>query len=676
VPPTSGSLDAAQARPRAAGCAEAQSIRSRWPRVLLICMPFMGISRPSLGISLLKAELAIRGVACDIAYLNILFAEMCGLDEFTRISADAVLRPELAIPNTALAGEWLFSQYFYGPGRLDAEGYIENVLRGPDTKVSEENIRMLRSARAIVSPFLRECLSRIGPQRYDVVGFTSTFEQNMPSLCLARMVKQASPDTIIVFGGANCEGEMGAELHRRYSFVDFVASGEADETFPALIEALREKSTTFERINGLIWRHSGRTVVNPPAGMIRDLDKLPYPDFDDYFVQLKSSPLQSSYARRVPMEASRGCWWGERSHCTFCGLNGATMAFRSKSPARVVDELCYLADRYRAGEVDFVDNILDLSYFKSVIPELIRRKSSLSLFFETKSNLKVDQIRLLSEAGVKSIQPGIESLSTDVLKLMGKGVTAIQNVQLLKWCSHFGVAAYWNLLYGFPGEDPKSYDAILEVLQCLTHLAPPTSVAPIRLDRFSPNFAEASKRGLANVRALKSYRFVYPFDDESLDRLGYFFDFEYADQRRPLQYVDPVVRLWCQWRDQGAGLLRHDVFADGTGRVVDERFTRKLRRIELDEVQNAIVLCCGHVRDRQQVLDHLRRTFLGRRFEVEAVSRFLDYLVEHRLAVREGNRYLSVMPPPDELTDGNERMDETREQRSWTKERHRESEYS
>jgi radical SAM superfamily enzyme YgiQ (UPF0313 family) len=31
-------------------------------------------------------------------------------------------------------------------------------------------------------------------------------------------------------------------------------------------------------------------------------------------------------------ETSRGCWWGEHSHCTFCGLNGSTMLYRSMAP--------------------------------------------------------------------------------------------------------------------------------------------------------------------------------------------------------------------------------------------------------------------------------------------------------------------------------------------------------
>ena len=48
--------------------------------------------------------------------------------------------------------------------------------------------------------------------------------------------------------------------------------------------------------------------------------------------------------------------------------------------------------------------------------------------------------------GMTSIQPGIESLSTRVLQVMQKGVSAAQNIQLLRWCGEVGINVAWNLL--------------------------------------------------------------------------------------------------------------------------------------------------------------------------------------------------------------------------------------
>ena len=86
-------------------------------------------------------------------------------------------------------------------------------------------------------------------------------------------------------------------------------------------------------------------------------------------------------------ETSRGCWWGAKSHCTFCGLNGSTMAFRRKSPSRAIEEIAYLSARWRAPFIQFVDNILDMKYFDTVLEELAERQLPTRFFYEVKANL-------------------------------------------------------------------------------------------------------------------------------------------------------------------------------------------------------------------------------------------------------------------------------------------------
>ena len=188
-------------------------------------------------------------------------------------------------------------------------------------------------------------------------------------------------------------------------------------------------------------------------------------------------------------------------HCTFCGLNGATMAFRSKSAPRALDELTHLATTYPGCDIQVVDNILDLKYFKTLLPELAARKLNVSLFYETKSNLKKEQVRLLRDSGVLTIQPGIESFSSKVLKLMKKGVSGLQNIQLLKWCKEIGVEPIWYFLMGFPGESPDDYFEMASLSARVCHLPKPSGVNVVRLDRFSPNFNQAGQLGFTQAAA-------------------------------------------------------------------------------------------------------------------------------------------------------------------------------
>ena len=74
----------------------------------------------------------------------------------------------------------------------------------------------------------------------------------------------------------------------------------------------------------------------------------------------------------------------------------------------------------------------------------------------------------------------------------------------------------------------------------LAHLQPPSSCAPLRLDRFSPLYAQPAEFGFAKVRPARAYYFVYPFGRRELAELAYFFDFDYARRPRPAGYLGPV----------------------------------------------------------------------------------------------------------------------------------------
>ena len=201
------------------------------------------------------------------------------------------------------------------------------------------------------------------------------------------------------------------------------------------------------------------------------MDNLPIPDFSDYFRDLANSTVAASVIPVLLFETSRGCWWGAKSQCTFCGLNGASLVYRSKSTERALEELTYLVDRWRIDLVEVVDNMLDMNYFKDLLPTLALSERSLSLFYEVKANLTRKQVQMLREAGVDRIQPGIESLSNHVLRLMRKGTTVLRNIQLLKWCKEYDITVDWNILYGFPGETQEDYDDMLDLLPSINFLA-------------------------------------------------------------------------------------------------------------------------------------------------------------------------------------------------------------
>ena len=117
----------------------------------------------------------------------------------------------------------------------------------------------------------------------------------------------------------------------------------------------------------------------------------------------------------LPLESSRGCWWGAAHQCTFCGLNGTSLGYRSKSPERVLAEVHELEDRYGVSDFEAVDNILDMGYHKTLLPELAADTSTRRIFYEIKANVSRAQVAALVDAGIMWVQPGIESLHSEVL---------------------------------------------------------------------------------------------------------------------------------------------------------------------------------------------------------------------------------------------------------------------
>ena len=607
-------------------------------KVLLLSMPYGALERPALGLSLLKARLEEENISCDVRYLTFSFAEFIGAENYQWICYE--------LPYTAFAGDWSFTTALYGDKyEKRQETYIGEILQ-KNWRLDGDAIQRILYIKSHIPNFIRYCLNSIEWNNYAVIGFTSTFEQNIASLALAKKVKNLYPEIVTVFGGANWEADMGRELHRRFTFVDYVCSGEAEKSFPALVQSIfaGDSVETIEKnISGIVLRKGEKSIFTGEPERIREMDDLPYPDYSDYFRDLEQSSSSINIFPTLLFETSRGCWWGAKSHCTFCGLNGSSMAFRSKSPRRVLDELDYLSTRWKTETIDVVDNILDMKYFDTVIPALAKAKRPIQMFYEVKSNLKREQVKMLKEAGINRIQPGIESLSNHVLKLMRKGTTGLRNLQLLKWAKEYNVKAEWNLLYGFPGETREDYDEILQMLPAIKFFNPPCAVGPIRLDRFSPYFDSPEEFGLVNLRPMPTYYFLYPFEKESLMRIAYYYEFDYDSGTNPAANARQVIEFVNHWQDNPEkGCLYMFKNVDETLTLLDSRSNASTGELRLGKFERAVYEFCDEARSLANIVRFLREAFSEIFFPESQIKRFLDSMTANRLMVTDGENYLSL----------------------------------
>ncbi|MEP7007634.1 MAG: RiPP maturation radical SAM C-methyltransferase, partial [Sphingomonas bacterium] len=352
---------------------------------------------------------------------------------------------------------------------------------------------------------------------------------------------------------------------------DHFFAGEADIDFPEFCENYLRRGVRAE----------ARVIHTEP---IRDMRTVFAPDYSDFFATLR--PLQAAgllpqwLPRHLMMETSRGCWWGAKNHCTFCGLNGEGMAFREKPVETVIDELAAL-EPWGVGQVFMTDNIMPMRYLRELWPELAQRGPRMKMFYEVKANLTEAQLDTMAMGGIVSIQPGIESLSSAVLKLMRKGVSAHQNIALLRHCRGIGIRVYWGMIYGFPGEEAEHYEAMIGLIPKLEHLHGPTGRNAILIDRYSPYYNDPIGLGIGEIAPFPGYRQLYP-PDVGADEVGYHFSGSYTTPL--LSDPDLIGRLhavmdaWKQaWRQEKLPAL--ELFDLGATKAVLD--TRALARAPL-----------------------------------------------------------------------------------------------
>jgi ribosomal peptide maturation radical SAM protein 1 len=611
-------------------------------RIALVNMPFTSSLSPSIQLGLLQAILDSRGIAAKSIYFNLQLAADLGWDVYEALANDRVL----------LLGEWLFSRAAFDEEAAGSSSYLEAFeaeLRKHLSGIGKD-LSYLRHLRDHVLPaFIDNCARQVECQHFDVVGFSSIFEQNCAALALARRLKQLTPSLVTVFGGANFEDEMGLEYVRSLPWIDYAVVGEGDEVFPAFLQRLASGEDAGA-LPGVASRSADGTVrFAGRAPQVTNLDALPAPDYSDYFSTAKQLAMPDAVQGKtitVPFETARGCWWGEKHHCTFCGLNGVGMAFRSKSPDRALKEIDTLAQRHDIYKLVAVDNILDLRYIKNVFEELAKRRIDYTFFYETKANLSSEQLKQLAQGGVRHLQPGIESLNTNILKIMRKGTTGINNVRALKWGLYYGIFMHWNILLGFPGESGEDYDQQIATMRLISHLQPPSSIGPIWLERFSPFFSEREKLGMTNVRPEPAYRYVYP-EFLDLDRIAYFFSYD-AKGVVPASYYDEMtdhVKAWQeQWSRAQPPFL---VYQKGTGRltVTDARQPGPSRILSFGELSASIYEYCVPVaRGFSQITEYLNRE-MALDVDEETVQGSLDEFHSHGLMLKENETHLSLALP-------------------------------
>jgi len=508
--------------------------------ILFIVPPFATAKHAVLGVHLLQTIARQQGLKADILYLNALLAAVIGNERFETISIspfETLWRME---------HERLFARSAYGLPPLGhaAEACLNETAslygaaddRPPQFYgASPLDLDELRRLEALCAEFIAEAVEAIAAQRYAIVGCTARTGQTNCSVALLNGIKRRRPDTVTIIGGTHCKGRLAQGIASLSQSIDYVFSGESEAAFSEFLRQYAAGTLPEERVI--------------PGSPLPDLDALPLPDYADFFEQ--TARFRGEEALRetaASYETSRGCWWGAREGCHFCGEHEPA---RQKSPRIVLRDLAQMRQDSRINAIYMCDIAMPLSYHREVVPNFENSAGELQIHYQAKANLSLRDLINLKQAHIAQFTIGIEALSSGLLAVMHKGTASRDNLQLLRYARSLGIHLSWLLLWGFPGDACEDYQETLDLLPLIRHLQPPLSLLHLILTRFSRYVEQPQKFNVSHLRPWHVYHTIYPAWAD-WENLAYWFVGEYpceAHEHPQLieRIADEVARWNAEW---------------------------------------------------------------------------------------------------------------------------------
>lgn len=343
-----------------------------------------------------------------------------------------------------------------------------------------------------------------------------------------RIAKETAPHAHLIAGGGFLTS-MPREIMEWVPQIDLGIVGEAFVTWPEVLQKIDRKDFDFTATLGVIRRDArGAPVLNEARPIIHDLDMLPVPAWDlfpleeVYFKNSASLFSEEAYLarRRIDVNASYGC----SLICRYCwhlgttgdmliekdaeGKNDVVFTYgrniRYHSPDYIVALVKDLKGRFNIDFVNFLDENLmtmDASSKRTWIKEICEKWIAAGLqpsarrpggkmaapgeepgvYWSGTSHASLhrpDILKLMYEAGCTHLVYGLESFDPRILKKLGKGTNAQNNIESVKICLAAGIVPIPNIIIGFPEEDFESVRNTIKALLALGIHARPHFATP------------------------------------------------------------------------------------------------------------------------------------------------------------------------------------------------------
>ena len=564
-------------------------------------MPFAEVAIPSIQLATLESYLKKRNINITTRHLYLKAADIYRLKNYSLL---------INSPAGPYAAQMVFSKYVFPDhwekNKQRFKEYFKKTVSN-NTKLWE-NFTFEDYVRK-TDQFYNWVIKNVKWQSYDIIGFTLNYGQFLPSLAVAKKIKEINPGKKIILGGSRTTGELGKKVLEVFNFVDFIVSGDGEETLHLI--AINDKK--YQDIPGLIYR-DGKKIIWNESDQFIDLNTLPVLDFDSYYkdLSLTSMEIQQFYHvyGRLPVEISRGCWWNK---CTFCNLNIQHKKYREKNVEKIVEEIKFLYEKYKILSFQIIANTLPVHNYRNLCKEIKKIGKDFTFTVEARAGqLKSEDYTLLKNAGFTTLQTGIESFSQNYLKKINKGTRVIDNIAALKFCRENRITNRYNIIVNYPNEEEKDFKETEKNIQLFKQYLDPPNIANLEVGYGSPIYHKPNEFNIACLDYLDIDKIMFPM--EVLEkRISFFYSFKRKNETSENNWSELVEdwrreRRWFIEEVYKKQLLVDKLvfyFIDGGDilKIYDKRKKTVTLVYVLDEVEREIFLSCTDVVSFKELQD-------------------------------------------------------------------------
>ncbi|RLD65206.1 MAG: hypothetical protein DRI84_07260 [Bacteroidetes bacterium] len=413
-------------------------------QIILNYLPPADIYTPAASLSILKSFMLNNGFDTKVKYWNFLFDPVLPLADENEETNEVIL------PFISIINDW----YNNDIGNHRSVELLKEKLadiNNEDASYFEDKLE--KSKKQIVEIIDKE-LNSLDIDNTLLFGFTSKFHQWIPAMVVSKAIKQKSPSAKIVVGGFGSK-EAALEAMKMNPHFDFATWGEGEYPLLELAKQLNDKTYDFDNVARMFYRKQGAIVLSTTnRSEYLNFQNYPFPSFDDYIANYPEP--DKKYKIVIPINSSRACSWNK---CKFCDYNSG-YKFRVRSPENIIDEIEFIANKYKSVCFSFVDNdiFINQQHFEKLLDLMIESKNKHHYDYEfwaemiPNENLNSVLLKKMQITGFSQVFIGYDGISDSLLSKMNKSNNFSTNLFFVKFALKNDIDPLVNIIIGLINE--------------------------------------------------------------------------------------------------------------------------------------------------------------------------------------------------------------------------------